>query len=86
MANLNHYIFSTTVPMAIKLGRTVTYLHFLMVNLSLPNGEYSIFLIVVAFSDKSFSSKTTFYVKSLYLPLFPDDTARILAVCLSESY
>ena len=50
---------------------------------SLPNGKYSILLIVAAFSSKS-SGKTSLAVKNSNLPTFPDDNAEILAVCLSK--
>ena len=52
---------------------------------SLPNGEFSNLLIVAAFSDKSFSVKTSSLVKNLYLIIFPDDRTESLAVCLSKS-
>ena len=48
----------------------------------LPNKEYSNLLIVAAFSNSSFSCKTSLFVKSSYLPTFPDDKAKMLAVCL----
>ena len=44
----------------------------------LPNKEYSDLLIVAAFSN----CKTSLFVKSSYLPTFPDDKAEMLAVCL----
>ena len=50
---------------------------------SLPNGEYSNHLIVVAF-PKYFSGKTSLSVKNSYLLTFPDDKAKILVVCLSK--
>ena len=53
---------------------------------SLPNGEYSNLLIVAAFPNKSFTDKTSLLVKNSYLRIFPDDIAKILAVCLSKSY
>ena len=53
---------------------------------SLPNGEYSDLLIVAAFSNKSFSEETFSSVKNLYLPKFPDDRAKNLAVCLPKLY
>ena len=53
---------------------------------SLLNGKYSNLLIVAAFSNKSFSSKTPSPVKNSYLLTFPDDKAEILAVCLSKLY
>ena len=52
---------------------------------SFPKGEYSNPSIVAAFSNKSFSSKTSLLVKYSYLPTFPDDKSEILAVCLSKS-
>ena len=52
---------------------------------SLPTGEFSNLLIVAAFSDKSFSVKTSSLVKNLYLIIFPDDRTESLAVCLSKS-
>ena len=45
------------------------------------NGEYSNLLILAAFSNKSFSSKT---FNNLFLLTFPNDKAEILAVCLSK--
>ena len=53
---------------------------------SLSHGGYLNLLIVVAFSNSPFSSKTSLYVKNLCLPLFPDDKPKILAVCLSKLY
>ena len=53
---------------------------------SLPNSKYSNLLIVAAFSNNSFSSKTSFPVKNLYLPVFPDDKAEILAVYLYKLF
>ena len=53
---------------------------------SLPNGKYSIFLIAVAFPNQFFSGKTSSPVKNSHLPTFPDDKAKILAVCLSHLY
>ena len=53
---------------------------------SLPNGEYSNLFILTAFSNKSFSGKTSLSVKNSYLLTFPYDKAEILAVCLSKSY
>ena len=46
----------------------------------LPNGKYSNLLIVPAFSNKSFSGKTSPSVKNSYFLTFPDDKAEILAV------
>ena len=51
---------------------------------SLPNREYPILFIVIAFSSKSFPGKTSLPVKNLYLLLFLDDKAEILAVSLSK--
>ena len=51
-----------------------------------PNDEYSNFLIAAAFSNKTFSCKTSLPVKNSYLSTLPDDKAEILAVCLSKSY
>ena len=48
----------------------------------LPNKEYSNLLIVAGFSNSSFSCKTSLFVKSSYLPTFPDDKAEMLAICL----
>ena len=53
---------------------------------SLLNDEYSNLLIVPAFSNKSFSGKTSLPVKLLYLPIFSDDKAKILAVRLPKFY
>ena len=53
---------------------------------SLHNGDYSNLLIVAAFSNSPFSGKTYSLVKNSYFPTFPDDKAKILAVCLSKSY
>ena len=53
---------------------------------SLSNGEYSNLLIVAAFTNKCFPSKTFLPVKNSSLPTFPDDKAEILAVYLSKSY
>ena len=53
---------------------------------SLPNEEYSNLFIVVAFSSKSFSGKTSLSVKNSYLLIFPDDKAEILVVYLSKLY
>ena len=51
---------------------------------SFPKGKYSHLFIVAAFSDKSFSGKTSLSVKSSYLLTFLDDKVEILAVCLSK--
>ena len=53
---------------------------------SFPNGEYSNHSIVAVFSSKAFSGKTSFLVKNSHLLTFPDDKAKILAVCVSKSY
>ena len=53
---------------------------------SLLNDEYSNLLIVPAFSNKSFSGKTSLPVKLSYLPIFSDDKAKILAVRLPKFY
>ena len=52
---------------------------------SLPNGEYSNLFVVAAFSNKSFSDKTSFPVRNSYLLTFPGDKAQILADCPSKS-
>ena len=52
---------------------------------SLPKGEYSIILVVAAFSTKSFSSKNIFPVKNSYLLIFREDKAKILPGCQSKS-
>ena len=52
---------------------------------SLTDGEYSSFLIVAAFSNKSISGETPSPVKNSYLPTFSDNTPKTLAVCLSKS-
>ena len=49
----------------------------------LPNGKYSYLLSVAAFSNKSFSCKTSSLVKNSYFPTFSDDNAKILAVFLA---
>ena len=51
---------------------------------SLANGEYSNFLVLAVFSNKSFSGKISFPVKNSCLPTFSDDKAEILAVFLSR--
>ena len=53
---------------------------------SLPKGQYSNIFIVAALSSKSFSGKIYLPVKNSYLLTFPDNTAEILAVCLSNFY
>ena len=53
---------------------------------SLPNKEYPNLSNVAAFSNKSFSGKTSFPVKNLYLLTFHNDKAELLAVCLSKLY
>ena len=53
---------------------------------SLRNGKYSNLFIVAAFSNNFFSGKNFLPVKNSYLRTFPDDKAKIIAVCLSESY
>ena len=53
---------------------------------SLTNGEFSNLLIVAAFSNKSFSYKTSFPVKNSYLLTFVDEKAEILAVCVSKLF
>ena len=40
---------------------------------SLPKGKYSNHLIIAAFSNKSFSGKTSLPVKNSYLLASPDD-------------
>ena len=45
---------------------------------SLPN--------VAAFSNSSFSVKTSLHVKNSYLLTFPNNKAKIVAVCLSKLY
>ena len=52
----------------------------------LPKGEYSKLLIVVAFSNTSFSGKTSLLVKNAYLLTFSDTKAGILAAFQSKSY
>ena len=46
------------------------------------NGEYTNLFNAAAFSRKSFIVKIYLPVNNLYLPMFPDDKAEILAVCL----
>ena len=53
---------------------------------SFSNGEYSNLLIVEAFSNKSFSGKTSLSVNYSYLLTFPDDKVENLTACLSELY
>ena len=53
---------------------------------SLPKGQYSNIFIVAALSSKSFSGKIYLPVKNSYLLTFTDNTAEILAVCLSNFY
>ena len=53
---------------------------------SLPNDEYSNIFIAAAFSNKSFSGKTSLLVKILYLTIFPDGKTEALAVYLPKSY
>ena len=53
---------------------------------SLANGEYSNFLVLAVFSNKSFSGKISFPVKNSCSPTFSDDEAEILAVFLSRLY
>ena len=48
------------------------------------NSKYSNPLIVAAFSNKFFSSKTSSPVKNSYLPTVPDDKAEALAARLSK--
>ena len=45
-----------------------------------------IFFIVAAFSNSHSSAKTSLPVKNSYLPTFPDDKAKILAVSWSKPY
>ena len=47
------------------------------------NSKSSNLLIAAAFSNKSFSGKTSFPVKNSNLLTFPDDSGEILAVCLN---
>ena len=49
---------------------------------SLPNGENSNLLIVVAFSNSSSPGKISSPVKNSNLPAFPECKAKTLAVCL----
>lgn len=53
---------------------------------SLPNNEYSNFLIVPTFSNGPFSGKVSFPVKNLYFATFPDGKAEILAFCLPKLF
>ena len=50
---------------------------------SLPNSEYSNPFIAVVFSNKSFSSKTSFPIKNSYLLIFPYNEVKILPFCSS---
>ena len=45
---------------------------------SLPNGEYSNFFIVAAFSNRYLPGKTSSTVKNSYPLIFHDDKAEIL--------
>ena len=51
---------------------------------SLPNGKYSKFFILAAFSNKSVSDKTLISDKNSYLLVFPVD--EVEAACLSKLY
>ena len=53
---------------------------------SLLNEEYSNLFNSADFSSKYFSSKASLPIKHLYLLIFTDVRAEILAVCLSKSY
>ena len=53
---------------------------------SLPNRDYLKLLIVTAFLNSSFSGKISSPPKNSYLPTFPDEKAKILAVYLPKSY
>ena len=53
---------------------------------SLLNGIHSNVLIVVTCYNSPFSSKTSSFVKTSYLPKFLDDKTEILAVRLSKRY
>ena len=52
---------------------------------SLFNGEYSNLFNVAAFSSKYFFGKISLPVKNSYLQTFPDDEAKIFAVCPYKS-
>lgn len=47
-----------------------------------PNGDYSSFLITVAFSNKSFPGKKSLLIKYSHLLTFAVEKTDILAVCL----
>ena len=51
---------------------------------SLPKAKYSNPFIVAAFSGNFFPDKTSLWVKNSYLLTYPNDKAKILAVCLSK--
>ena len=51
---------------------------------SLPKSEYSNLFIVTGFSS-TFSGKSSLPVKNSYLPKFPNDKTKILAVYLPKS-
>ena len=53
---------------------------------ALLNGEYQNLFNAAAFSNKSFSDKTSLPVKNSYLLPFPNEKAEILAVFLSKLY
>lgn len=53
---------------------------------SLPNDEYSNLFSIEAFSNSTFSDKTSSFVKNPYLPSFSDGKVEILAFCLSKLY
>ena len=48
----------------------------------LPNGECSNLFNAAAFSKESFSGKISSPATSLYLLIFPDDNAEIVAICI----
>ena len=61
---------------------SITSIYFLITlvcSKTLPNGAYENLLIVAAFSNNSFSDKTSSPVKNSYLPTFADDKAVLLA-------
>ena len=66
------FLYSVSLPF---------YFHYLICN-----GIYLNLLNVAAFTNKCSSNKASLSVKNSYLPTFPNNKAKILAVCLSKSY
>ena len=74
------------------LGIFLLWFHFVFLQCQfafsnwLPNNEYSNLLVIAAFSNKSFSGKTSLPVKNSYLMNFPDDKAEVLVVFLYKLF